>query len=119
MPRQARAGDLVLVPSRCPHAVQNEDGTTVALALNFVDRTNLAAAISQLRERAADDDDDGAARLADALESCRDSDDDDHPGGDADDGDHGAQDHGRHLPWREFKRRRLPRGDHDTPKGEP
>ncbi|KAJ8609826.1 hypothetical protein CTAYLR_008128 [Chrysophaeum taylorii] len=32
-------GDLIVVPSNCPHAVDNAD-TTVALAINFVNATN-------------------------------------------------------------------------------
>ena len=44
-----KPGDLVFVPSDCPHAVDN-DGVTVGIATNFVDGSNVGAVAASLAD---------------------------------------------------------------------
>ena len=44
-----KSGDLVFVPSDCPHAVDN-DGVTVGIATNFVDGSNVDAVAAALAD---------------------------------------------------------------------
>ncbi|KAJ1453980.1 hypothetical protein M885DRAFT_566720 [Pelagophyceae sp. CCMP2097] len=86
-------GDLILVPSNCPHFVTNV-GKTVAVAMNFVDSTNLDAARTALSAVATPD----ALHLAGILR-----------GAGADDVADDVADDAEPLPWQAFKDA-LPRG---------
>mmetsp|Transcript_15752 Transcript_15752/g.63453 ORF Transcript_15752/g.63453 Transcript_15752/m.63453 type:complete len:200 (+) Transcript_15752:61-660(+) len=74
-----RPGDFLVVPSSCPHAVENRgDRPTVAIAANFVDDANLDATIADLRQlsdhgawASEERDPGGAAALATHLEAVR------------------------------------------------
>ena len=46
---EQKPGDLVFVPSDCPHAVDN-DGVTVGIATNFVDGSNVEAVAAHLAD---------------------------------------------------------------------
>jgi solute carrier family 25 thiamine pyrophosphate transporter 19 len=66
-----KPGDLVFVPSDCPHAVDN-DGITVGLATNFVDGSNVDAVAASL----ADTGDAASLRLRQRLLALADGGDD-------------------------------------------
>ncbi|CAN0365462.1 unnamed protein product, partial [Scytosiphon promiscuus] len=61
------AGDILFVPSGCPHYVENLTDT-LALSCNYVDSTNVEASLEALRDQAHTDP--GAGALATALDSC-------------------------------------------------
>lgn len=83
-----RAGEVLFVPAGSPHYVENVgDGPTVALSGNFVDRTNLTTALSELDHLAGVDP--RAAELAKAMRASS-------------VGTDGAA-FDRDLPWRDFK----------------
>ena len=66
-----KPGDIVFVPSDCPHAVDN-DGVTVGLATNFVDGSNVDAVAAAL----ADAGDAASLRLRQRLLALADEGDD-------------------------------------------
>ena len=66
-----KPGDLVFVPSDCPHAVDN-DGVTVGIATNFVDGSNVDAVAAAL----ADAGDAASLRLRQRLLALADEGDD-------------------------------------------
>ena len=67
-----KPGDLVFVPSDCPHAVDNDDGVTVGIATNFVDGSNVDAVAASL----ADVGDTASLRLRQRLLALADEGDD-------------------------------------------